>query len=447
MKGKKSILIIDDDLYMVNLLDNYLKKEGYITHTLTKGKPAIKILEKKSFDLVLCDIRLPDIEGTQLMLEIRQMAPKTAIVMMTAYAEINSAVHCIKSGAYDYVTKPILPENISSVVKKAIESKQLTQKDDDFDFISGNCKKITELIEQTKLVAPTDMSVLIQGETGSGKEYIARMIHRNSNRKNKKFIAIDCGAIPKELAASELFGHKKGSFTGAITDKSGYFEQADGGTIFLDEIGNLSYETQVKLLRAIQQKIVTRVGDTSEIPVNVRIISATNSNLQIHAREGEFREDLYHRINEFKLELPPLRDRGDDILLFANHFLQQANRELNKNIEGFDADTVKAFKSYAWFGNLREMRNVVKRSVLITKSDMITSDCLPEELKLNTEQLITVAEMPNYELNLKESSLQAERSVIEKALNECNHNKTRAAKLLNIDRKTLYNKIKELGIN
>jgi two-component system response regulator HydG len=432
---------------MVNLLDNYFKKEGYNTHTLTKGKPALKLLEKKSFDLVLCDIRLPDIEGTQLLSQIRQIAPDTAVVMMTAYAEINNAVHCIKSGAYEYVTKPILPEHISSVVKKAIESKKLARVDDEFEFISGNCKKITELIEQTQLVAPTDMSVLIQGETGSGKEYIARMIHQNSNRKSKKFIAIDCGAIPKELAASELFGHKKGSFTGAIADKSGYFEQADGGTIFLDEIGNLSYETQVKLLRAIQQKIVTRVGDTSSIPINVRIISATNTNLAVHAREGEFREDLYHRINEFKLELPPLRDRGDDIILFAKHFLKQANQELNKEIEGFAPETIHAFNNYSWFGNLREMRNVIKRSVLIAKDNIITPDCLPEEIRHNTQKPVNNAETVNQELNLKESALMAEKNVIEKALQECNYNKTRAAQLLKIDRKTLYNKIKELGIN
>lgn len=445
MKG--SILIIDDDLYMVNLLDNYFKKEGYNTYTLTRGKPAIKLLEKKPFDLVLCDIRLPDIDGTRLMSLIRKVAPNTAIVMITAYAEINSAVHCIKSGAYEYVTKPIIPEHISNVVKKAIESKLLKGGGDDFDFISGKCNKIVELIEQTKLVAPTDMSVLIQGETGSGKEYIARMIHQNSHRKHKKFIAIDCGAIPKELAASELFGHKKGSFTGAIADKSGYFEQADGGTIFLDEIGNLSYETQVKLLRAIQQKIVTRVGDTSAITVNVRIISATNSNLAAHARKGEFREDLYHRINEFKLELPPLRDRGDDIILFAKHFLKQANRELAREVKGFAPETINAFKNYSWHGNLREMRNVIKRSVLIAKNNMITPDCLPEEIRYNKEQPNSSSENSVEEMSLRESAMQAERIVIEKALLESKHNKTQAAKLLKIDRKTLYNKIKELGIN
>ncbi len=442
---QKNILIIDDDLYMVNLLDNYFKREGFKTHTLTTGKPSLKLLEKKSFDLVLCDIRLPDIEGTILLSHIRQVAPDTAIIMMTAYADIQDAVGCIKAGAYDYVTKPILPENISNVVKKAIESKQTKEAPNDFEFISGNSQKIAALLDQAKLVAPTDMSVLIQGETGSGKEYIARLIHQNSLRRNKKFVAIDCGAIPKELAASELFGHKKGAFTGAIADKPGYFEQADGGTIFMDEIGNLSYDTQVKLLRAIQQKVVTRVGDTKPISVDLRIISATNSNLTLHAREGNFREDLYHRINEFKLELPPLRDRDEDITLFAKHFLKQANFELQRKVEDFEPEVIMAFKTYSWHGNLREMRNVIKRSVLIARKKFITLDCLPEEIRYNSKPIIS-PEVSTDKMSLKDVALQAERNLIEKALLQANDNKSQAALILKIDRKTLYNKLKELGI-
>jgi two-component system, NtrC family, response regulator HydG len=441
-----SILIIDDDLYMVRLLSNFLKKEGYKTHSLTTGKPALKLLSKKEFNLVLCDIRLPDIEGTMLLSQIRQLAPQTIIIMMTAYANINNVVECIKLGAYDYVTKPLIPENISNVIKTALNSKQFTKPVGDFEFITGSCPKIERLIEQAKLVAPTNMSVLIQGETGSGKEYIARMIHQNSERKNKNFIPIDCGAIPKELAASELFGHIKGAFTGAISDKSGYFEHADGGTIFLDEIGNLTYETQVKLLRAIQQKVVTRVGDTKPIPVDVRIISATNSNLTLNAREGDFREDLYHRINEFKIELPPLRDRGDDIILFAEHFLKQANTELNRTVKGLNPVVINAFKTYSWYGNLREMRNVIKRSVLLAKNDLSTLDCLPEEIIESKGSFITSQNNSIKEMSLKEAGLQAEKSVIQKALLEANDNKSEAAKILKIDRKTLYNKLKELGL-
>jgi two-component system, NtrC family, response regulator HydG len=443
---KKSLLIIDDDLYIVNLLDNYFKREGYITHTLIKGKPALQLIQKKKFDVILCDIRLPDIEGNELMLQIRQLAPDTAIIMMTAYAQIQTAVESIKAGAFDYVTKPIYPENISNVVRNAIKSKQTRSSLVEDDFITGNSKKMLELIDQAKLVAPTDMSVLIQGETGSGKEYIARLIHSNSQRKHKRFVAIDCGAVPKELAASELFGHVKGSFTGAIADKSGYFEQANEGTIFMDEIGNLSYETQVKLLRAIQQKVITRVGDTKSIPVDVRIISATNSNLKDHARDGDFREDLYHRINEFKVELPPLRERGDDIMIFAYHFLQQANRELNKSIDGFEEEVIQAFKKYSWYGNLREMRNVIKRSVLISRDNLITMACLPEEIKHSELGGLSMPNTHSLDMSLKETAHQAEKMMVERAMREANNNKSQAARILKIDRKTLYNKIKDLGI-
>ncbi|MFP4289829.1 MAG: sigma-54-dependent transcriptional regulator [Bacteroidales bacterium] len=443
---KKSILIIDDDLYIVDLLDNYFNRQGYLTHTQTRGKPALQLLKKKSFDAVLCDIRLPDIDGTELMQHIRKISPDTAIIMMTAYAEIRTAVDTIKAGAFDYVTKPIHPEYISSVIKKAVKSKDTAENGTEDDFITGRSNKMLDLISQAKLVAPTDMSVLIQGETGSGKEYIARLIHQNSKRKSKKFVAIDCGAIPKELAASELFGHVKGSFTGAIADKSGYFQQANEGTIFLDEIGNLSYETQVKLLRAIQQKVITRVGDTKPITIDVRIISATNSNLKDHAREGEFREDLYHRLNEFKLELPPLRERTEDIMVFAHHFLSRANHELDKKVKIFDSEVEKALKSYTWYGNLREMRNVIKRSVLITRTDTVTIDCLPEEIRQNNEQEVSEIIDTVEDMSLKDAANQAERIIVEHALRDTNNNKSQAARLLKIDRKTLYNKMKELGL-
>jgi two-component system, NtrC family, response regulator HydG len=446
---KKSILIIDDDLYIVNLLDNYFKREGYITSTLTKGKPALQLMQKKKFDAVICDIRLPDIEGSVLLQQMRQQSPDTVVIMMTAYAEIQAAVDTIKAGAFDYVTKPIHPEHISELVQKAMHAKDSSMLHEEYEFITGNCDKMLELIDQAKLVAPTDMSVLIQGETGSGKEYIARLIHNNSARKNRKFVAIDCGAIPKELAASELFGHIKGAFTGAISDKSGYFEQANGGTIFMDEIGNLSYETQVKLLRAIQQKVITRVGDTKTINIDVRIISATNSNLMIHAREGDFREDLYHRINEFKVELPPLRDRGDDIMLFARHFLKQANHELKRNIVDFDAEVIDVIKEYSWYGNLRELRNVIKRSVLIAKEQNINLACFPEEIRHSKKEQQSqnkIKFMDPSEMSLKDAAHHAEKLMVEHAMKESNYNKSQAARILKIDRKTLYNKIKELGI-
>ena len=442
---KKSILIIDDDPYIVNLLDNFFRKDGYATYKLTKGKPAIPLLQKKQFDIILCDIRLPDIEGTELLMHIRKVSPNSSVIMMTAYAEIKAAVDSIKSGAFDYITKPIHPDVINDLIKKAIKGKHIQPTSVTEDFLTGNNNQMLELIDQAKLVAPTDMSVLIQGETGSGKEYIARMIHNFSNRKEKNFIAIDCGAIPRELANSELFGHVKGSFTGAIADKKGYFEHASGGTIFLDEIGNLSYETQVKLLRAIQYKVITRVGDTKSIPVNLRFIAATNSNLKDQAIKKNFREDLYHRINEFKLELPPLRERGNDVLLFAQKFLEQANKDLNKTVKGFNDEVKEVFKNYTWYGNLRELKNVIKRSVLVTKNDIINIRDLPEEIIADNLNKPLISQQPSV-LNLKDAAQIAEKTAIESALKKVNNNKSEAARLLGIDRKTLYNKIKELGI-
>jgi two-component system, NtrC family, response regulator HydG len=441
-----SILIIDDDPYIITLLDNYFKCEGYLTYTSSKGKTALQLIRSKRIDVVMCDIRLPDINGTELLQQIRLLAPDSEVIMMTAYAEIRAAVASIQSGAFDYVTKPIYPEEISEIVKRAIQKKQSSIAEKEVEYITGNSAKMLNVIDQANLVAPTHMSVLIQGETGSGKEYIARLIHSKSARKNKKFVAIDCGAIPRELAASELFGHVKGAFTGAIANKAGYFEQANGGTIFLDEIGNLPYETQVKLLRVIQQKVITRVGDSKSIEVDVRIISASNRDLLKALSAGHFREDLYHRINEFKIELPPLRERGEDILIFARHFLKEANRDLKKEVKDFDDDVVEAFKNYAWFGNLREMRNVVKRSVLIARGDFVSLDCLPEELRTGNEQNAGLDWPEGNALDLKMASEVAEKLVVEKALKEANNNKSLAARILKIDRKTLYNKLNRFGI-
>ncbi len=441
-----SILIIDDDPYIITLLDNYFKREGYLTYTSSKGKAALQLIRSNRIDVVMCDIRLPDINGTELLQQIRLLSPDSAVIMMTAYAEIRAAVESIQSGAFDYVTKPIYPEEISEIVKRAIQKKQSSIAENEAEYITGSSAKMLNVIDQANLVAPTHMAVLIQGETGSGKEYIARLIHSHSVRKNKKFVAIDCGAIPRELAASELFGHVKGAFTGAIANKAGYFEQANSGTIFLDEIGNLPYETQVKLLRVIQQKVITRVGDSKSIEVDVRIISASNCDLLKAVNDGHFREDLYHRINEFKIELPPLRERGEDILIFARHFLKEANRDLKKKVKDFESDVVQAFKNYSWYGNLREMRNVVKRSVLIARGDFISLDCLPEELRTGNAQNASLEWSEGNALDLKIASEVAEKLVVEKALKEANNNKSLAARILKIDRKTLYNKLNRFGI-
>ncbi len=445
----KKILVIDDDHYIVNLLENFFKREGFHIQTFIKGKPALDHLRKENADLILCDIRLPDIDGRELLTFFRRLSPQTPVIMMTAYAEIRAAVECIKAGAFEYVTKPLHPEEILHIVHKAIHKKKDTGgKGSADEFIMGKSPTMLKLVEEAKLVAPTDMSVLIQGETGAGKEYIARLIHNFSKRKQQKFVAIDCGAIPKELAASELFGHVKGSFTGAISNKSGYFEEANGGTIFLDEIGNLSYETQVKLLRAIQYQVITRVGDSKPIPVDVRIVSAANCNLLKAADDGHFREDLYHRLNEFKLDLSPLREREEDILIFAAHFLEQSNRELGKNVKGFSPEVHKVLTNYSWPGNLRELRNVIKRSVLIAGEGLVTIDCLPEDiLQVNKPASSDKYEILSLEsLDLKNATREAEKIIVLRALEKANNNKSLAARILKIDRKTLYNKISQLGI-
>ncbi len=445
----KSILIIDDDMYISKILEKFLNREGFETEAILKGRAAVEVLRKKKFDAVLCDIRLPDINGVELLQLIRQIDPDVPVIMMTAYAEVQSAVQAIKLGAYDYVSKPVYPEEIVRILRQAWKSGQEPKESGkpSGEFISGNSLAMKELVRLARLVAPTGLSVLIQGETGSGKEYIARLIHENSKRKDKNFIAIDCGALPSELAASELFGHIKGSFTGAISNKTGYFEQAGKGTIFLDEIGNLPYDTQVKLLRAIQQKVISRVGDTSEIPVDVRIITATNRDLLQATTEGHFREDLYHRINEFKISIPPIRERGDDVMIFANHFLKEANKELSKDVKGFDDETERIFRSYEWYGNLRELRNVIRRSTLITDTDMITPESLPEEIRFTNIKEKTAIFNNSDNMELKDAIQEAEKMVIQRALNDSNYNKTKTAQMLNIDRKTLYNKIRQLGID
>lgn len=449
----KKILIIDDDTYICTLLEKYLRKNGFEVEVTYTGKTGIAKLKKDRFDIVLCDFRLPDMDGKQMLSEIKELHPSSQVIIITGYSDVRMAVKLIKAGAYEYVTKPIYPEEILTIIKAALEGEaplptprdipsggeSLEQK-----FVIGQSEKFKEVMRMASLVAPTDMSVLIQGDTGVGKEYIARAIHDQSKRSGKPFIAVDCGAIPKDIANSELFGHVKGAFTSAINNKEGFFEAAEGGTLFLDEIGNLSYEIQVKLLRALQEKVISKVGDNKVIKVDVRIIAATNEDLQTNIANTSFREDLYHRVNEFLIYMPPLRERKEDVVSFANYFLQKANKELGKNVKGFDEETLAIFQKYSWHGNLRELKNVVKRSVLLCPSDLISPAVLPEEIrKVGTES----AGLPKDALGLKGASLEAEKEVILLALEDAQYNKSKAAEILNVDRKTLYNKIKQFNLD
>lgn len=436
------ILIVEDDVTFSLMLKTWLGKKNIQVDTYTTVGDAKKALEEKTYQLILSDLRLPDEDGINLLKWLKENHSEVPLIMMTSYADIQTAVQAIKLGAADYISKPLNPDELFSKITELIhvpEEKAVSVSYTN-PYIEGVSQAAVSMYEHVHLVAPTEMSVLITGSSGTGKEYIARRIHQESRRAGFPFVAVDCGAIPKDLAASEFFGHVKGSFTGAIENKTGAFVAAQGGTLFLDEIGNLTYEVQVQLLRALQERKVRPVGSNQEIAINVRLVSATNENLRQAIDKGEFREDLYHRINEFTIRIPDLRERQEDLLLFANHFLDLANSELGKNIIGFDADTIRLFQNYSWPGNLRQMKNVIRYATLLAKGRFITCAELPEELTENKENPVVKSSVPL----LKDESY--EISVIRNALRECNFNKTRAAQMLGIDRKTLYNKLKAYHI-
>ena len=440
-----TVLIVEDDLTFSTMLKTWLGKKGFDVETASTSARARKILLSKEFDLVISDLRLPDQDGINLLSWLREQKKNIPFIIMTGYAEIQSAVQCMKLGATDYISKPIQPDELLKKINEAIALPHKETKETEnillptaSNFLEGESEAAQQLFNYVRLVAPTQMSVLINGASGTGKEYVAHRIHQLSKRADKPFVAIDCGSIPKDLAASEFFGHIKGSFTGALSDKVGAFEEANGGTLFLDEIGNLSYEVQVQLLRALQERRVRRIGSVKEIEVDVRLVTATNENLKEAIAKGNFREDLYHRINEFTLYMPSLKDRTEDILLFANFFLDQANKELERNLVGFDAEACDALQRYDWPGNLRQLKNVVKRATLLATGDFITCKELGEELHATETNQETV--------NLTLRNEDGEKQRILQALQQTKNNKTRAAQLLGIDRKTLYNKLKLYNI-
>lgn len=445
----QSILIVEDDLTFATMLKTWLGKKGYEVETASTNARARKLLTTRDFSLILSDLRLPDQDGIHLLSWLRNLQKATPVIIMTSYAEIQGAVLAMKEGAADYVSKPVQPDELLKKIKEAIsqESKVVAtpkESKENFatqNFLEGESEAARQLYNYVNLVAPTQMSVLINGASGTGKEYVAHRIHQLSKRADKPFIAIDCGSIPKDLAASEFFGHVKGSFTGALTDKVGAFEEANGGTLFLDEIGNLSYEVQVQLLRALQERRIRRIGSTKEIEVDIRLVSATNENLKESISKGNFREDLYHRINEFTLLMPALKDRQEDILLFANFFLDQANRELDRHLIGFDAAASEAMQNYSWPGNLRQLKNIVKRATLLAQGDFISIRELGDEI---LEHATPDAQQMQHSFVLHDEETEKQR--ILNALQQTGNNKTKAAQLLGVDRKTLYNKLKLYNI-
>ena len=464
----EKILIVEDDITFGTMIQTWLKKKGFEVEKTTSVKAAIQTWDKveNGFDLVLSDLRLPDHDGIFLLQWMRKHGVQVPFIVMTSYAEIQNVVLAMKSGATDYVAKPFHPDILLEKIKEAIKnhntSSQSEKKIDDREpienkesiekkklsnntesagnidvpkYLEGESEASRKLYSFVSLVAPTPMSVLILGASGTGKEYVARRIHELSQRAGKPFFALDCGAIPKDVAASEFFGHSKGAFTGADQDKKGAFEIANGGTLFLDEMGNLNYEVQVQLLRALQERKIRPLGSNKEIDIDIRLVCATNENLAQRVAEGNFREDLYHRINEFTIYMPELKDRGADLFLFADLFIKHANKELNRNVEGLDGKAKERIASYNWPGNLRELNNVMKRATLLATGRYIGVTELEQSMAHIQPQAPTT-------LHDEETELQR----IEAALKAAGGNKSKAAQLLAVDRKTLYNKMKKYGI-
>ncbi|MDR5591594.1 sigma-54 dependent transcriptional regulator [Christiangramia sp. SM2212] len=445
------VLVVEDDVAFGTMLKTFLEKRDYKVTLVYSASEAFKKISSDKFDLVLTDVRLPDNDGLEILKNVKAENPATQVIVMTSYAEISMAVNAMKEGAFDYVSKPFRPESILQTIENALHTNEVAPVaekpkpakksrgplNENLDLVKGVSEPSRRLSDYVELVAPTNMSVLITGESGTGKEQIAKSIHLQSKRHAAPFIAVDCGAIPKEIASSEFFGHLKGSFTGAINDKTGHFEAANGGTLFLDEIGNLTYELQVQLLRALQERRIKPVGSNNEVEVDIRVVTATNEDLSEAVKGGDFREDLYHRLNEFSIKVPALRERKEDLMLFANQFLDEANTDLEKNILGFTDEAIHAFRNYNWPGNLRELKNMVKRAVLLTQDDLIPLKVLPHEIATSTR---------NNENDYGLFKNKNEEQLILDALEKTGGNKSKAARMLSIDRKTLYNKLKQYGI-
>lgn len=465
----KQILIVEDDLAFGTMLQTWLKKKGFDVEKVTNVGAAARWLTEggaDSVNLILSDLRLPDHDGLFLLTWMRKRNIAVPFIVMTHYAEVQNAVLAMKSGAADYIAKPVQPDILLQKINDALQAASAATPVSQAvsaasapvsaastnaaascttananasasvpKYLEGKSEASRQLYDYVRLVAPTPMSVLILGASGTGKEYVARRIHELSARKDKPFFALDCGAIPKDVAASEFFGHKKGAFTGADADKRGAFEVANGGTLFLDEVGNLSYDVQVQLLRALQERRIRPVGGDRELKVDIRLVCATNENLEQAVAEGRFREDLYHRINEFTIYMPQLRERGNDIFLFADLFIRQANAELQRQVDGLDAAAAELLVQHSWPGNLRELNNVMKRAVLLARGRQITATELQQAMGPVRQNAVPTLH--------NEAD---ERQRIEEALRQTGGNKAKAARLLGIDRKTIYNKMEKWGM-
>lgn len=458
-----NILLVEDDPTFSSILNGFLKRHEYEVETHYSIQGGLGAIEKKRFDIVLLDYRLGDGNGLEIVDALRNKGQTTPAIIMTSFDDVRTAVKAMRKGVYDYITKPVNPEELLMVLQECLNSdkegasavklpeertgkKKRKSLDSGNDYVEGESRLAKKLQEYIQLVSPTDMSVLIRGESGTGKEYVARAIHSHSKRAAKPFVSIDCGTLSRELAASELFGHIKGSFTGAVVDKRGQFEEANGGTLFLDEIGNLSYDVQVKLLRALQERVIQPIGANKTVQVDVRVIAATNEDLVGAGNKGNFREDLYHRINEFEILVPPLREREKDLELFISYFMDQANVELGREVSELDEDVKAVFAAYDWPGNLRELKNVIKRMVLLTQGHTAEISALPDDMVVSIKTKENRSVEKTGEGDLKSQSEAHERQLIIEVLEKVRYNKSKAAQMLKIDRKTLYNKLEKYNI-
>jgi DNA-binding NtrC family response regulator len=450
--SKGSILVAEDEAAVRESLTEVLREEGYDVVAVSDGTAAIRALQEKEFDLILSDIRMPGADGLEVLRHAREVSPQTLVLLMTAHATVETAVEAIRRGAQDYLLKPILFDDLLHKIDHLLTHRQIAWENQflrsqverqwDFENLVGRSAAMREVMNLVRRVAPTPSTVLITGESGVGKEVVARAIHHFSEYRDRIFLPINCGAIPETLLESQLFGHMRGSFTGAIANQEGLFQRARGGTIFLDEIADMPLSLQVKLLRAIEAKEILPIGATTPIRVEVRIIAATNHDLKKAVEEGRFREDLYYRLNVFNIEIPPLRERREDIPLLVEHFIRIHNRELKKNFKGVDSATMKLLMSLPWKGNVRELDNVIEHAMILGSGDWITVRDLPRALQ---QDVGVEPEIPDTD-NLREALRAFEKAHIQSVLTKCQQDKRQAAQRLGVSLSSLYRKMEELGI-
>lgn len=458
MDDTAQILFIDDEPGSREGLTLLLQREGYKVDAVAAGEDALKLLREKDYDVIITDLFLPGVSGIDILKHVKENAIPSNVILITGNATAETAVEAMKEGAFDYITKPFNFEKLKVLIAKAVKQSRLVAENlylrqqlrgkYKFDNIIGNSPAIQPIFSRMEKILHTDSTVLILGESGTGKELVARAIHFNGSRKEKSFIAINCGAIPAELLESELFGHVRGSFTGAVADKPGKFEVANQGTIFLDEIGTMPLHLQMKLLRVLQEQEVERVGSTQKTKLDVRVISATNSDLEERVRRGEFREDLYYRLNVIPIQLPPLRERREDIPLLAKHFLKKICKDMHRPQLELSQAAVRAMEGYEWPGNVREMENVIERAIALTDNEVIDCNDLPTNIAGTTQgnDTLPTLHIPEEGLDLADTIAQIEQALIRQALEKSRNIKARAAALLNINRTTLVEKIKRYGM-